>query len=46
MTYVRILQALHDMRGMDARWEGRVFRKHVMCLKEANRDLLKFVVVV
>jgi len=45
MTDVGILQALHDMHGMDARWEGWVFREHVMCLKEANRDLLKFVVV-
>jgi len=45
MTDVWILQALHDMHGMDARWEDRVFREHVMCLKLANRDLLKFVVV-
>ena len=46
MTDVRILQALHDTHGMDAKWEVRVFYKHVMCLKQANRDLLNFVVVV
>jgi hypothetical protein len=43
--HVQILQGLQDMHGMVARWEGRVFRKHIMCLKQANRDLLKFVVV-
>jgi hypothetical protein len=41
MTGVRILRALYDMHVLDARWEDRVFRKHVVCLKQANRDLLK-----